>query len=53
MNLMNTVEALVGQRTHELSFLCEKMKKELDKYEREEEVRENRLKTKIREEFQN
>lgn len=49
--MMNIIEALVAQRTEELSFKSIELQKKIDKFEREEEVRETRLRQIIRKEF--
>lgn len=42
--MMHIIEALVAQRTEELSFRLIELQKKIDKFEREEEVRETRIK---------
>lgn len=50
-NTQNIVESKVAERTDSLQLELENYRKKLQKYEREEEVRETKLRESIREEF--
>ncbi|KRX01591.1 hypothetical protein PPERSA_01494 [Pseudocohnilembus persalinus] len=50
-NTLNLTEAQLAQRTSELQFQLKELKEQSQKYKREEEVREQKLKEQIKKEF--